>query len=59
MDVTAATNMLYNLGSHKTREFVTREYKNTNYGVVNPRTIDTVSLFLVSLVSPYFSYTVH
>lgn len=41
-----ATNMLYNLGSHKTREFVTREYKNTNYGVVNPKTIDTVRSFL-------------
>lgn len=42
----AATNMMYNLGSRKTREFVRREYKNTNYGVVNPRTIDTVRLLL-------------
>lgn len=38
-----ATDMMFNLRSKYEREHVLEEYKNTNYGVVNPRTIDNVS----------------
>jgi len=38
-----ATDMLFNLRSGAARDMVFREFQSTNYGVVNPRTIDNVS----------------
>lgn len=39
-----ATEMMYNLPSDHARKEVLSEYRNTNYSVVNPRTIDNVRL---------------
>ncbi|KAI0082633.1 lysine/ornithine N-monooxygenase [Panus rudis PR-1116 ss-1] len=36
------TDMVYNLPSQRVRREVLNEYHNTNYGVVNPRTIDAL-----------------
>jgi hypothetical protein len=39
-----ATDKVYNLPSTRLRDAVRAEYVNTNYSVVNPRTLDAVSL---------------
>ena len=52
-----ATDMLYNLRSKYDREQVLEEYKNTNYGVVNPRTIDAVSFKSMSVFMSYMTDT--
>jgi L-ornithine N5-oxygenase len=38
-----ATDMLFDLRTKAARDMVIREFGGTNYGVVNPRTIDSVS----------------
>ncbi|CAL1704677.1 unnamed protein product [Somion occarium] len=38
----ASTDMMYNLPSQHARKEILREYRNTNYSVVNPRTIDNL-----------------
>ena len=38
-----ATDVIFNLPSASSRKAVLSEYRNTNYGVVNPRTIDAVN----------------
>lgn len=38
--------MMYNLPSEHARKEVLNEYRNTNYSVVNPRTIDNVRLLV-------------
>ena len=37
------TDKMYNLPSTRLRDSIRHEYINTNYSVVNPRTIDAVS----------------
>ncbi|KAH7889360.1 L-lysine 6-monooxygenase (NADPH-requiring)-domain-containing protein [Phlebopus sp. FC_14] len=37
-----ATDTIFNLSSPSTRHSVRREYENTNYGVVNPHTLETL-----------------
>jgi L-ornithine N5-oxygenase len=41
-----ATDMLFNLRSEAARDVVLKEFRGTNYGVVNPRTIDDVNRLL-------------
>jgi len=49
-----ATDMIFNLRSKAARDAVIREFKGTNYGVVNPRTIENVSgsCTLCLMISP-------
>jgi L-ornithine N5-oxygenase len=45
-----ATDAWYGLPSKRLRDNVLAEYKQTNYSVVNPLTIDTVSVIWLSTV---------
>jgi len=49
--------MLFNLRTKAARDMVIREFEGTNYGVVNPRTIDNVSR-LFPWVSIFVSHSV-
>lgn len=44
-----ATDKVYNLPSTRLRDTIRAEYINTNYSVVNPRTLDAVSFHEVFL----------
>jgi len=56
-----ATDMLFNLRTKAARDIVLKEFRATNYGVVNPHTIDNVSqlfswcLFHLTLVRSFSS----
>lgn len=47
--LSSVTDLFFELGSEAAKRMVLREFQTTNYGVVNPRTIDDVSR--VTLVS--------
>ena len=49
--------MFFNLRTKAARDMVIREFEGTNYGVVNPRTIDNVS-GLFPWVSTFVSHSV-
>jgi L-ornithine N5-oxygenase len=41
--ITIATDRIYNLPTESSRKRLLAEFRNTNYGVVNPRTLEIVS----------------
>lgn len=47
-----ATDMFFNLRTKAARDTVLEEFKGTNYGVVNPRTIDNVSRLFLGVYTP-------
>lgn len=42
--IASATDMWFGLSSKRMRDTKLAEYKSTNYGVVNPRTLDSVAI---------------
>jgi len=55
-----ATDVLFALKSKAARDMVIKEFSTTNYGVVNPRTVDNViqlSLCVYILLTPDHSFT--
>lgn len=48
--IVSATDMWFGLSSKRMRDMKLAEYKSTNYGVVNPRTLDSVGVHSIFLL---------